>query len=255
EVGRPGPLDLQLGEGGLVEDRHRLAAGPVLGTDRGRPVLPRPAARPQILLTGGGVRLVPVDPLPAGFLAEGGTVLAVPEVGGGDAQRPAGGALVVGVADVVVGLVGLPDPLVGVGRRAVGGTEAADVHVPEVEARFAVDDPLGDHFADPARPGEAVGAEAGADEEPRHLGFAEAELVVGGESLRAVDQFGDGDLRHRRDATFGVAGDLLEAVPVLFQQATVEVRRDRLEAAGPAREERLFATALISTHHQPVAVL
>src|ERR1700755_2589950 len=108
-------------------------------------------------------------PLPARFLAEGGAVLAVPEVGGGDAERPAGAALVGGVADVVVGLVGLADPLVGVGGGAVGGAEAADVHVPEVEARFAVGDPLGDDFADPARTGEPVGAEAGADEEARDL--------------------------------------------------------------------------------------
>src|SRR5262249_48383839 len=160
--GRARPLDLQLRERGLVEDRHPLAAAAVLGADRRRPVLSGPAARAQVLGAVGGVRLIPVDPLPTGLLAEGGTVLAAPEVGRGHPQRAARGALVVGVADVVVGLVGLADPLVGVGGRAVGGPEAADVHVPEVEARFAVDYPLGYHFPDPARPGEAVGAEPGA---------------------------------------------------------------------------------------------
>ena len=52
-----------------------------------------------------------------------------------------------------------------------------------------------------------------------------------------------------------VAGDLLEAVPVLFQQAAVEVGRDRLEAAGPVGQEGRFALALVAAHHQAVAVL
>ena len=121
------------------------------------------------------------------------------------------------VADVVVGLVGLLDPRVGVGGGAVLGAEAADIHVPEVEARFALGDPLGDDFADPTGARQSVRAEAGAGEEAGDLGFAEAELVVGGEGLGAVDQFGDGDLLHRRHPSLRVLGDLLEALPVLFQ--------------------------------------
>src|SRR5918994_1470488 len=132
-------------------------------------MLPRPAARPQRLVPGGGVALVPVDALPAGLLAEGGTVLAVPGVGRRGPQRPPRPPLVVGVADVVVGLVGLLDPRVGVGGGAVLGAEAADVHVPEVEARPALREPPGADFSQPARPGEPVGAEAGADEEAADL--------------------------------------------------------------------------------------
>ena len=47
QAGRAGPGDLHLREGGLVEDRRGLAAGRVLGPDRGRPVLARPPARAQ----------------------------------------------------------------------------------------------------------------------------------------------------------------------------------------------------------------
>jgi hypothetical protein len=182
-------------------------------------------------------------------------VLAVPGVDRRDPQRPPRLALVVGVADVVVGLVGLPDPRVGVGRGAVLGAEAADVHVPEVQARLAAGDPLGHHPADPAGAGEAVGAEAGADEEAADLRFAEAELVVGGEGLGAVDQLGDGDPLHRRQPPLRVLDDLLEAVPVLFQQAAVEVGRDPLQPAGSLRQEGRLAAALVAAHHQAVAVL
>ena len=65
------------------------------------------------------------------------------------------------------------------------GAEAADVHLPEVERRLALGDPLGHHLADAARAGQPVRAEAGGDEEAAHLGLAEAELAVGRERLRA----------------------------------------------------------------------
>src|SRR5262249_12441401 len=156
----------------------RLTGGAVLGSDRRRPVLAGPAARAQRLVAGGGVRLVPVHPLPTGFFAERRVVLAVPQVRRRHLQRPSGLPLVVRVDDVVVGLVVLLDPRMGVRGRAVLGPEPADVHLPEVEARFALGDPLGDHLADPARAGEPVGTEPGADEEAADLGLAEAELVV-----------------------------------------------------------------------------
>src|SRR3954470_18085509 len=96
----------------------------------------------------------------------------------------------------------------------------------------------------PARAGEAVGAEAGADEEAADLGLAEAELVVGREALGAVDQLGDGDLLHRRHPPLRVLGDLLEPLPVLFQQPPVEVSWNRLEPARSLRQERRLAAPL-----------
>ena len=111
-------------------------------------------------------------------------------------------------------------------------------------------------FADPARAGEPVGAEAGADEEAADLALAEAELVVGGEGLGAVDQLGHRDLVHRRHPALGVLGDLLEAVPVLFQQAAVEVGAgSRSTPAGAVGQEGRLAVALVAAHHQAVAVL
>ena len=89
QLGRPGPGDLELAERGLVEQARALARAQRLGADRRRPVHARPAARAQGRVAVGGVGLVPVDPLPAGLLAEGGAVLGVPFVGGRQPQRPA----------------------------------------------------------------------------------------------------------------------------------------------------------------------
>ena len=164
--------DLQLRERRLVEDRGRFTGRAVFGADRGRPVHPRPTAWPQRLVARRGVRLVPVHALPAGLLAERGVVVAMPGVGGRDAQRAAGLTLVVRVADVVVGLVRLADPRVRVGGGAVLRPEPAHVHVPEVERGLAVRDPLGHHLADPAGARQAVGAEPGCDEQAADLGLA-----------------------------------------------------------------------------------
>ena len=101
--------------------------------------------------------------------------------------RPAS-ALQAGIGDVVVTLIALDDA----GQREAGGAplaaEPVDVHVPDVEGGLAGDDPLRHHLADAARSGDAVGAEAGGDEQPADVGLAQAELVVGGERLRAVDE-------------------------------------------------------------------
>ena len=150
-------------------------------------------------------------------------MLGVPGVGARGAQRPPRLALVAGVADVVVGLIHLPGALERVAGRAEVRAEAADVHLPHVHRRLALEDPLGHHAADPAGAREAVRAEAGRDEQPAHLALAQAELVVGGERLGSVDQAGDCDLVHHRHALARVGRDLLEARPVLLQQAAVEV--------------------------------
>ena len=182
-------------------------------------------------------------------------MLAMPRRGGREPQRAPGAALVVRIEDVVVGLVRLADPGVGVGRRAVLGAEAADVHLPEVEARLALDDPLRHHLADPAGAGEPVGAEARGDEQPADLGLAEAELVVRREPLGAVDHLRHPDLAHLGHAALRVLDDLGEAVPVLLEQAAVEVARDPVEPARPVGQEGGRAVALVAAHHQAAALL
>src|SRR3954452_15584788 len=98
----------------------------------------------------------------------------MPGVRAGDAQRAAGLAVLARVADVVVGLVDLLGALERVRRRAVVRAKAANVHLPRVELRLALDDPLGHHLADPASAREPVRAEAGSDEEPADLALAQA---------------------------------------------------------------------------------
>src|ERR1700736_4812840 len=81
----------------------------------------------------------------------------------------------------------------------------------------------------PRSASERMRAEPRRDEQPAHLGLAEAELVVGRERLRSVDQARDRDLVHRRNSPPRVGGDLLKARPVLFEQPTIEVCGNRVE--------------------------
>src|SRR3954447_15432799 len=122
----------------------------MLCTGRRRPVPPRPGVRPQRLVTRGGVGAVELDALPSRFLTELGTVPAVPAIRRTRAQWPTGHPLPAGIGDVVVGLVVLLGAREGVAGRAPLAAEPVDVHVPDVEARLALDDPLGHHLADSA---------------------------------------------------------------------------------------------------------
>jgi hypothetical protein len=131
--------------------------------------------------------------------------------------------------------------------------EAAYVHVPEVERRFAGDDPFGHRLADAARPRQTVGAESGSDEEPPYIGLAEAEFVVGRERLGTVDQLGDRHVIHYGDALAGVHRDLLEPWPVLLEQLAVEVGGNRVELVGVQCPR--CARPLVATHHEPGTLL
>src|SRR5262249_162813 len=95
QLRRAGAGDLDLGERGLVEERGRLAAGAVLGVDRGRPEPAGPAAGPERLVAVRGVRIEPVRPLPARLPAEGGAQAQKrrvgPETGGRSATSSAAG--------------------------------------------------------------------------------------------------------------------------------------------------------------------
>ena len=132
----------------------------------------------------------------------------MPSVGGRDPQRAARGALSVRVGDVVVGLVVLDRALracrtaTGSARRT-GGCPCArrPCRARRRRSTSAITLPM------PPAPGDAVRAEPGGHEEARDLGLAEAELVVRGERLRAVDQLriaGVGHHRHPDAAEFSV---------------------------------------------------
>ncbi len=100
-----------------------------------------------------------------------------------------------------------------------------------------------------------MGTEARGDEEAAHLGLAEAELVVRCERLGPVDQPGHLDVVHRRHALLRVLGDLLEAVPLVLEEATVEIGRDRVEPGRAVGEEGGRRITLVAAHHQAAAVL
>src|SRR5450755_1032061 len=213
----------------------------------------RPATWSQRRISVDGVRFVPVDTLPAGFLAERGAVAAVPGVGARGSERASGPAFVTGVADVVIGLVDLPGPRQRVAGGAVVRAEAANVHLPHIERRFPRDDPVGHQLSHSTGAGEAVSTEPGGDEHAAYVALAEAELAVGGERLRTVDQPRHLDLLHRGDAPGADAGDLLEPGPVLLQQQSVEIWRNPVELVLVQRPGG--AVALVAAHHQPAPLL
>ena len=235
--------DLDLGERRLVEQSRGLATGDVLRADRRRPELAGPAARPERLVAARGVRLEPVRPLPARLLAERGPEHAEALVRRRDAQRTPGLPLVAGVLDVVVGRVDLDGARERVLAAAVGGAEPARVHVPDVQARGALEDPLGDEL--PHAPGtrQAVRAEAGCHPEPPHVRRPEDELAVGRERLGPVDQADGLHVLERRHASDRVLEQRLEARPVLLEQLAVEV-------GGNAVERPRRRIALVAAHDQ-----
>ena len=235
--------DLELGERGLVEESRRLAAGAVLGADRRRPVSPGPAARAQALVTRGRIRLEPVRALPARFLAERGSELLQPAIRRRNPKRPPRASLVSGVLDVVVGRVDLLRPGQRVLAAPVRGAEAARVHLPDVEARRSLDDPLGDELPHPAGAREPVRAEARRDPEATDVARAEDELAVRSERLGPVDQLHDLQLLERRHPADRVLEQRLEARPVLVQQLAVEIGRDPVERP----RQRV---ALVAAHDQ-----
>ena len=235
--------DVELRERGLVEEPRGVARRDALGADRRRPVAARPAVGPIAPGARGGVRVEPVDPLPAGLLAEAGIEGGEAVVGRRQPQRPAGRPLLAGIDDVVVARVGIEraDPRVVTAR--VVRAEAPDVHRRGIDERHPLDDPLGDHPTDAARPREPVDAESGGDPEAGHLGcLAEDELAVGREGLGAVDDLGDLGPPQARDPPLRSLPGLGEPLHVGFEQRPrvaqrlVDVPGDRV--AGVAADEQ-----------------
>ena len=205
--------------------RQARCSAPIAG-DQCLPAQPR-GRRPSS--PAGAFELEPVRALPARFLAERGPELLQPAVGRGNAERPPGLSLVRGVLDVVVGRVDLLRPRERVLPAPVRGAEAARVHLPHVEARRSLDDPLGDELPIPPAPASPWAQKPAATQNPRTSARAEDELAVRGERLRPVDQLDDLQLLERRHPPDRVLEQRLEARPVLRQQLAVEIGRDPVE--------------------------
>ena len=240
----PGPEHLELRERRLVEERDRFARRARLHLDRGRPVLARPAARAQRLVAGGGVRLVPVDALPAALLAEGGAERRMTRIRRRHAQRPPRLPLLARVLDVVVLRQRLVRARERVCAAAVLPSEAAPVERPHVPLGTAVDDPLAHHLADAARAREPVRAPAGGDPEAGHVRLAEQEVGVGRERLGAVEEHLHLGALHRWHAVDRVREQLLHPLPFLREQL-------RLEPVGDAVERPRRGLALVAAHDEP----
>ena len=109
-------------------------------------------------------------------------------------------------------------PVVAVERR-----EPADIDAGQVAGRRSVDDPLRERTPGSACGGDADRVESGADEEVGDLGgFAEDELVVGGEALGAVVELLDAGHLERGDAQQRVVHQDLEVIPILVQELEFE---------------------------------
>src|SRR5947208_14008702 len=163
----------------------------------------RPASRALCTLAV-GVWREPIGPLPPGFLAEGRAERGQARIGGREAKRPSGLTFLVRIVNVIVSRVNLDGANERVVPLPVGVTEPPQVHLPEVEARFAIDDPFRHRPAHPTGTGDPVGAEAGRDKEPANARLAEDELVVGREGLRSIDQLDDIAVLERGDPLDGI---------------------------------------------------
>src|SRR6202022_2410360 len=106
-----------------------------------------------------GIRGEPVRSLPPGFLAEAGAELGQARIGGREAKRPSRLAFLVRIVNVIVGRVDLDGAGQGVVPVAIGIAEAPKVHLPEIEAGLAIDDPFRHRPAHATRTGDAMGAE------------------------------------------------------------------------------------------------
>ena len=217
---RAGAADLEFAERCHVEQRGALAGGEAFLADQ--VVIRRAAPAPVVLvvrrLSGRLAGPEKVDAFPAVFLAElraeaGEPVVkrALPLV-----ARPEG---FVGremlVVIVVVHLACFLGDEAGV---AVVRAEAANVHLVQVERRLAIDDPLGHHLADAARPGDAVERHAGRNKKTGHARHgAKAVLAVRRDGVRAVDELDDLGAFDQRDAPERPLHHRLEQFPIFRQ--------------------------------------
>src|ERR1700730_11258335 len=106
------------------------------------------------------IRRKPVGSLPPGLLAEASAELGQARIGGRKAKRPSGLAFLVRIVDIVISRVHLNGARQCVVAAAIGIAEAPKIHLPEVEAWLAIDDPFRHRPAHAARTGDPVGAEA-----------------------------------------------------------------------------------------------
>ena len=235
-----------LAEAALVDQPDALAHRPMLVRRILEPVL----APPGILVPGlDPFRRVPVGTLPAGGLPEAGPARREPVVEGRPADAARRRELPEGPAHVVEEAQPLDDALLEIAGVPLERLHPARVDLPQVHARMAVDDPLGEHLAGAARRPDADRVEPAREVEVPKLGrLAEEVAVVRREALRSAEERLDARLREGGNAMQGAFHDGLEVVPVLGQLVELEVLGDAVHAPG-------FGLLLEGAHEQLARVL
>src|SRR5712691_2781165 len=121
----------------------------------------------------------PVGSFPASLLTENCAQFFQAVVDRTEAQLACATAFLRRIADVVVGAVNFVDTAGNIATTGYVGSEAANVHMPEIKARLTVRDPLGYHLAHATCTGDAMSTEATSRPESSHLrGLAQNKLAI-----------------------------------------------------------------------------
>ena len=229
--------DLDLAEGGQIEEGHALAGGLVFLADaiEVRRLVPAPLA---LIGAGAAPRLTGlevVDALPAKLLTEDRTQFLQPGVDRADAVRARPLVLIIGEAQAIVVL----DALAGALGRVVGAgivvAEARGAEGIDIQRGLAFDDPLGHELADAARAAVAIERHAGRDPHAaraRHR--AQHGLAIRRVRARVADQRDDAGLLEERDAADGTFQQLLKAIKVRREELCRHVPTARHRSSAPA---------------------
>src|SRR5579883_2841670 len=195
------------------------------------------------------IRGEPVGTLPAGFFAEDRAQFAQAIVDRAEAQLARAAALFEGITDIVIRAVDLMHARGKI--RAAGriGPEAADIHMPQIEFRLALNDPFRQHLAHPPRARNAMCAEAARRPESPHLRrLPQNKLAIRGKRLQPIHPFHQLDICQRRHA-FDAAGEQRS------EALLIVVPHCRIGGVGKSIHVESAGIALIAAEYETLPLL
>ena len=221
--------ELELPEGGHVEDPRTLAHRGVLDREAVVPRRPHPAAGLALFLPGRArrvPRLVPVGALPAVLRPEDGAERFVPRVKRGEPLRPARLGHVQRVPQPVVVLVDLAPARGREGDVSVWPAEAPRPVRLDVHLGLAGGDELGQRLPEPSSAAEAVQRQPRREPETAHAGHrAEQRIPVGRHRVGMADEPRHACLVEEREAPHRACHQLREALVVGRQRTGAVIPR------------------------------